>query len=135
MLGACCCHDHCWNTCTRSVSLDLLLFYTTAVINLPRKMNAGTGADTHLLLPHIAIAGAAAASTIDRPNQPQEQAVGNYGLSASDEPTASKTSFRDVDAAAACGSGRVRIQPIDTRIRLHMKQTQVGTVCERILGM
>lgn len=90
-------------------------------------MNAGGGADTHML-PHITIAGAAAvatASTIDGANQSQEQAVGNYRPSASDGSEGSKTSCRDVDTAAACGSGRVRIQPIDTRIKLHMKQTQV----------
>lgn len=104
----------------------LLLLYDTAVINLPRKMNAGAGAGTHML-PHIAIAGAAA-STIDSANQPQQPAVGNYRPSATDGSEASKTSCRDADAAAACGSGRVRIQPIDTRIRLHMKQTQVRTV-------
>lgn len=109
-----------------SLELLLQLLYVTAVINLPSKMNAGVGADTRML-PHIAIAGAAA-STIDSANQPpQQQAVGNCRPSASDGSEASKTSGRDADAAAACGSGRVRIQPIDTRISLHMKQTQVRT--------
>lgn len=89
-------------------------------------MNAGAGADTHML-PHIAIAGAAA-STIDGATQSQQHAVGNYRPPASDKSEGSKMSCRDVDAAAACGSGRVRIQPIDTRIKLHMKQTQVCTL-------
>lgn len=94
-------------------------------------MNAGGGANTHLL-PHIAIAGTPATASTNNDGSAQtqqQQVVGNYRPSDHDEQSeSSKTSSCRDDVDAALGSGRVRIQPIDTRIRLHMKQTQVCTL-------
>lgn len=83
-------------------------------------MNAVGTADTNLL-PHIEIAGAITSS--DDSAQQLQQAIGTNRRPSGTTLKTKSSCQKDDDAPSF--SGRVRIEPIDTRIRLHMKQTQV----------
>lgn len=64
----------------------------------------------------------------------QAEATGPKGEGFSSERDAAEMLRADDDGGSSRGSGRLRIQPIDTKLRLQLMKTQVCTYTERRAG-